>query len=108
MEDKLRPKARQKCESRARDQEKIKVGNFVRVQHKTTGRWNLIGQVVNMQKQDQTYLVRTKTGRLYWRHERYLRLLREDYSNNTKPKSERPWKFTSESFPGGACRIRCY
>ena len=105
MEDKLRQKARQKYESRAKDHEKIEVGNFVRVQHKTTGRWNLIGQVVKIQKQDQIYLIRTKTGRQYLRHKKYLRLLREGYKNNTRPEKGRPCRFTSESVPGGACRM---
>ena len=100
MEDKLRQEARQKYDSRKKEHKRIMVGNLVRIKHKTTGEWNLIGQVVNVEK-DQTYFIRTKAGQLYLRHKSYLRLLREDNSNNTRPKIREPRSFMNESSQGG-------
>ncbi|QQP52720.1 Transposon Tf2-6 polyprotein, partial [Caligus rogercresseyi] len=52
----------------------LKVGDIVRVQHGLTKKWNLIAEVLEIRPRGRSYLVKTESGRLYWRNRRYLKL----------------------------------
>ncbi|QQP34592.1 Transposon Tf2-6 polyprotein, partial [Caligus rogercresseyi] len=52
----------------------LKVGDIVRVQHGLTKKWNLIAEILEIRPRGRSYLVKTESGRLYWRNRRYLNL----------------------------------
>ncbi len=66
----LRAKAQQRCED-AKEVGNLDVGDIVQVQHHIRKRWNLIGEIVKVKPY--SYLVRSETGRLYWRNKQFIR-----------------------------------
>ena len=50
---------------------------MVRVQHAIKKTWDMIAEIVEMKPRQRSYLVRTETGRLYWRNRRFLRRFSE-------------------------------
>ncbi len=70
----LRKKAKEQYDKGASKLPALKVGDVVRVQHHITKKWNLIAEIMEMKARGRSYLVRSETGRLYWRNRRFLRL----------------------------------
>ncbi len=70
----LRAKAKRLYDKGARTLKELQVGDVVRVQHHQTKRWDLIGEVVRTKPRGRSYLIKSETGRLYWRNRRYLRI----------------------------------
>ena len=69
----LRAKAKKVYDKGAKKLEELKIGDVVRVQHHVTKKWDLIGEITKIQPRLRSYLVKSETGRLYWRNRRYLR-----------------------------------
>ncbi len=57
----------------ATELKELSVGDMVRVQHHMTKRWDLIGEVIEIRPRGRSYLIRSESGRLYWRNRRFLR-----------------------------------
>ncbi len=74
----LRQKAKQRYDRGVRSLSKLEVRDVVRVQHHVTKKWNLIAEVVHIKPRGRSCLIRSETGRLYWRNRRYLRLYEMD------------------------------
>ncbi len=70
---KLKAKAEAHYNVGARQLKELKLGDVVRVQHHVTKRWDLIAEIVQVMPRRRSYLVRTETGKLYWRNRRFLR-----------------------------------
>eukprot|EP00094_Tigriopus_californicus_P014519 TCALIF_14151-PA protein Name:"Protein of unknown function" AED:0.23 eAED:0.23 QI:0/-1/0/1/-1/1/1/0/111 len=70
---KLRYQAKDRYDSGALELPKLKIGDVVRVQHDTQKRWDLVSEIVGIDKRGCSYYVCTETGKLYWRNRRYLR-----------------------------------
>ncbi|QQP51307.1 Transposon Tf2-6 polyprotein [Caligus rogercresseyi] len=71
----VRPTKRVKPRSRwYKELSELKVGDIVRVQHGLTKKWNLIAEILEIRPRGRSYLVKTESGRLYWRNRRYLKL----------------------------------
>ena len=73
--EQLRKKAKERYDRGARKLSTLAVGDVVRVQHHATKRWRLIGEIVEVNESGRSYLVKSETGRLYWRNRRFLRPL---------------------------------
>ena len=58
--------------SSARRLPQLKIGSRVDLQDPATGLWNRVGVIVGV-GQRRTYLVKTASGRVYWRNRRFLR-----------------------------------
>ena len=56
----------------ARPLSQLQIGNRVDLQDTATGRWDRTGVIVGI-GQRRTYLVKTASGRVYWRNRRFLR-----------------------------------
>jgi len=69
----LKAKAAKQSTTKQSDED-IRQGDIVRVQHKTKGDWNLVGEVVEADRQK--FLVKTETGRLYRRDKEFLKMTR--------------------------------
>ncbi len=69
----LRQKAKERYDSGAKELPELQVGDIVRVQHHVTKKWDLIAEVVEIKPRGRSYLVRSESGKLYWRNRRYLR-----------------------------------
>ena len=81
---KLRERAKDQHYSRAR---KLEPGTVVRVQHHPSKRWDLIGTVMEVKPRGRSYLVRSETGRIYWRNRKFIRPYfpsEEDKDDNPK------------------------
>ncbi len=69
-----------------------KHGEKVLVQHKVTKQWDLMAEVVQIRPRKRNCLVRSETGKLYWRNRRFLRLFVGDerftFSQQQVPKDE--------------------
>jgi hypothetical protein len=70
----LRAKAKDAYDVGSKELSELKVGDIVRVQHGLTKKWNLIAEVLEIKPRGRSYLVKTESGRLYWRNRRYLKL----------------------------------
>ncbi len=70
---KLKRKAKEQHDSRAQERPEFRSGDKVQVRHKVTRRWNLNAEIVEIGRRGQSYLVRSESNRLYWRHRKYLR-----------------------------------
>ncbi|TRY72420.1 hypothetical protein TCAL_09540, partial [Tigriopus californicus] len=70
---KLRNQAKERYNLGASELPKLKIGGVGRVQHATQKRWDLLGEVVEIDKRGCSYYICTETGILYWRNRRYLR-----------------------------------
>ncbi|QQP37681.1 Transposon Tf2-6 polyprotein [Caligus rogercresseyi] len=70
----LRAKAKAAYDVGSKELSELKVGDIVRVQHGLTKKWNLIAEVLEIRPRGRSYLVKTESGRLYWRNRRYLKL----------------------------------
>ncbi len=83
---KLRERAKDQHDSRARKLEQLEPGTVVRVQHHLTKRWDLIRTVMEVKPRGRSYLVRSATGRLYWRNRKFIRpyFPSEDKDDNLK------------------------
>ncbi len=84
---KLREKAKVQYDSTAKELSKLRVGTIVRVQHMVHKTWDLVGEVVEVDERGRSYLVRSETGRLYWRNRRFLRRYRPE-ANMTKTQED--------------------
>lgn len=69
----LRKKAKSRYDVGARDLTQLSVGDIVRVQHAHKKDWGMIAEIVELKPRGRSYLVRSETGRLYWRNRRFLR-----------------------------------
>lgn len=69
----LKKKAKDRYDAGARDLGKFVIGDVVRAQHMIKKTWDLIAEVMEVKPRGRSYLIRTETGRLYWRNRRYLR-----------------------------------
>ncbi|QQP40014.1 Transposon Tf2-6 polyprotein, partial [Caligus rogercresseyi] len=69
----LRAKAKAAYDVGSKELSELKVGDIVRVQHGLTKKWNL-AEVLEIRPRGRSYLVKTESGRLYWRNRRYLKL----------------------------------
>ncbi|QQP51098.1 Transposon Tf2-6 polyprotein, partial [Caligus rogercresseyi] len=70
----FRAKAKAAYDVGSKELSELKVGDIVRVQHGLTKKWNLIAEVLEIRPRGRSYLVKTESGRLYWRNRRYLKL----------------------------------
>ncbi|QQP36067.1 Uncharacterized protein FKW44_021045, partial [Caligus rogercresseyi] len=70
----LRTKAKAAYDVGSKELSELKVGDIVRVQHELTKKWNLIAEILEIRPRGRSYLVKTESGRLYWRNRRYLKL----------------------------------
>ncbi|TRY68324.1 hypothetical protein TCAL_13987, partial [Tigriopus californicus] len=70
---KLRNQANERYNSGASELPKLKIGDVVQVQHATQKRWDLLGEVIEIDKRGRSYYICTEMGRLYWRNRQYLR-----------------------------------
>ncbi|QQP48538.1 Transposon Tf2-6 polyprotein, partial [Caligus rogercresseyi] len=68
------PKAKAAYDVGSKELSELKVGDIVRVQHGLTKKWNLIAEILEIRPRGRSYLVKTESGRLYWRNRRYLKL----------------------------------
>ncbi len=84
---KLREKAKDQHDSRECKLEQLDPGTVVRVQHHLTKTWDLIGMVMEVKSRGRSYLVRSETGRLYWRNRKFIKPYfpnEEDKDDNLK------------------------
>ncbi|QQP37033.1 Transposon Tf2-6 polyprotein, partial [Caligus rogercresseyi] len=70
----LRAKAKAAYDVGSKELSELKVGDIVRVQHGLNKKWNLIAEILEIRPRGRSYLVKTESGRLYWRNRRYLKL----------------------------------
>ncbi len=68
----LRKKAKEQHDSKACKLVELRPGAVVRVQHHHTKRWDLIGTIMEVKPRERSYLVRTETGRLYWKNTKFI------------------------------------
>ncbi len=80
----LREKAKFRHDLGARPLNELKIGDIVRVQHHLTKKWDLIAEVMRIQPRRRSYLVKSETGRLYWRNRRYLKLFNSEGETQTQ------------------------
>ena len=71
---KLREKAKEQHDCKVRKLKELRPGTVVRVQQHLTKRWDLIGTIMEVNPRGRSYLVRSETGRLYWRNRKFIRL----------------------------------
>eukprot|EP00095_Tigriopus_kingsejongensis_P006462 snap_masked-scaffold128_size327099-processed-gene-1.1 protein:Tk06462 transcript:snap_masked-scaffold128_size327099-processed-gene-1.1-mRNA-1 annotation:"hypothetical protein DAPPUDRAFT_116586" len=88
----LRDKAKERYDNGASELSKLKIGDIVRVQNATQKKWDLIGEIVEIDLRRRSYYVRTKTGRLYWRNRRFLRLYTEPSEEKKKEEEKKSEK----------------
>jgi hypothetical protein len=69
----LKKKAKARYDASARPLEALAEGDIVRVQHAITKKWSLIAEVVEVRPRGRSYLIRSESGRLYWRNRKFLR-----------------------------------
>ncbi len=74
----LRAKAKARWDTGSHSLGELKVGDIVRVQHHITKRWDLIAEVMTKHVRGRSYLVKSETGRLYWRNRQFLKRLHVD------------------------------
>ena len=74
----LREKAKARYDHGTKEMDKLEVGDIVRVQHASTSKWDLIGQIIERHDRDRSYRVKTESGKIYWRNRRFLKLCKED------------------------------
>ena len=70
----VRNRARARHDRGTRAWPMLRAGDKVQVQHCTTRRWDLIGEVLKDETRSGCYLVRSEKGCLYWRNRRFVRL----------------------------------
>ena len=71
----------------ARPLSQLQIGNRLDLQDTDTGRWDRTGVVVGIGRR-RTYLVKTASGRLYWRNRRFLRPYRPLLDTGAPPSAE--------------------
>ncbi len=90
---KLREKAKEQHDCKARKLVELKPGTVVRVQHHPTKRWDLIGTIMEVKSRGRSYLVQSETGRLYWSNRKFIR----PYFPSEKDKDDDPKRAGSET-----------
>ena len=85
----------------ARPLSQLRIGNRVDMQDTDTGRWDRPGVVVGI-GQRRTYLVKTASGRLYWRNRRFLRPYRALLETGAPPATAAPAAAPAEANPAAA------
>ena len=75
--------------SSARRLPQLKIGSRVDLQDPATGLWNRVGVIVGV-GQRRTYLVKTASGRVYWRNRRFLRPYRPLLETGAPPAPAQP------------------
>ena len=60
----------------ARQHRPLQIGQHVLMQDPRTGLWDSTGTISGLSQQRRSFLVRTPSGRIYWRNRRFLRPLR--------------------------------
>ena len=98
----LRAKAKQRYNAGARELDHLEVGDIVRVQHHVSKRWDLIGEIVKKQPRFRSYLVKSETGRLYWRNRRFIR----PFVGEEEKKAEDPPEARGKDLPRRGTRNR--
>ncbi|QQP42541.1 Uncharacterized protein FKW44_017243, partial [Caligus rogercresseyi] len=101
----LRAKAKAAYDVGSKELSELKVGDIVRVQHGLTKKWNLIAEVLEIRPH--------KSGRLYWRNRRYLKLyappigvakdIPESQEEVKQPRRSKRQKKAPVRFQPGAC-----
>ncbi len=91
----LRAKAKAQYDQGSRKLKELKVGDIVRVQHCASKKWDLIAEVMVIKPRGRSYLVKSETGKIYWRNRRFLRLYKETHQDKMddathKQKKEMP------------------
>jgi transposase InsO family protein len=69
----LRSEIKKKYDITAKTLSILEVGDIVRVQHQTTKKWDLIAKIMEIKPRKRSYLLKSETGRLYWRNRRFIR-----------------------------------
>ena len=82
-----REAATSRHDATARPLSQLSMGSRVDVQDSHTGRWDRPGVVVGIGRR-RTYLVKTASGRLYWRNRRFLRPYRPLLDTGAPPASD--------------------
>ena len=71
--ERLTAKAKERYNEHAKVLPRLPIGAVVRVQHPRTLLWDTIGEVIE-QKTGRSYIIRTESGRVFWRNRRFIRL----------------------------------
>ena len=70
----LKQKAKERYDQHTRRLPELPVGAIVRVQHPVRKRWQITGEVIEKRNNGRSFLVRSESGRVYWRNRRFLKL----------------------------------
>ena len=69
----LKLKARERYDRHSRSLPYLPVGAIVRIQLSVQKRWQNVGEIINERHGGRSFLVRSETGRIYWRNQRFLK-----------------------------------
>ncbi len=81
--EELRRKAKRKYDQGARELPSLQIGDVMQVQHAQKKTWDLIAEVVDIKLRGQSYLVKSETGKLYWRNRWFLKKYMPIEKSNT-------------------------
>ncbi len=84
----LRELAKARYDQGTRELGVLEVGDLVRVQHHMTKCWDLIGKIEEVNRRGRSYLVRSETGRLYWRNRHFIKPLHEGPEDRVTSRAE--------------------
>ncbi len=85
----LQEKAKEQHNSKERKLVELRPETVVRVQQHMTKCWDLIGTIIDVKSRGRSYLVRSETGRLYWRKRKFIRPYFPSKDEDDNPKRSR-------------------
>ena len=70
----MKLKAKERYDRTTRSLPNLPVGAIVRIQHPGQKRWQNVGEIIEERHGGRSFLVRSESGRVYWRNRRFLKM----------------------------------
>ena len=96
----LRRKEADHYDVSAKEHRPLRLGQHVLLQDQRTGLWDCTGIISGISQNHRSFLVRTPSGRVYWRNRRFLRPLRPLITCSSRPGEPAP-----EPSPDGTAAV---